>query len=274
MTRMKKLVTSLALTGLALSSAPAFASHIAGVSFTEEPFTFDATAYGGGVADASFIDFSYQAEVDQTAGGAFDETGVAFFGTFRQTLGGPPNPNGIGTAYNLYLVFDGAGTVVANGGGVDGTFTTFNVAIWIDPNLDTAPNSPQVGAAGGDESKTVSNTGDDVQILAGVLSVGGFHVFPGLAAGDFDVVFDVTSFDSSVWGGAAFAGQGVQGDVNGVNTSIVGVAPLGTAFTDGLITGSGNASFQSVPEPASLSLLGLGLAGLAAVRGRKQHRQA
>jgi hypothetical protein len=248
----------------------AVADHVPGIGFLAQPFTFDATAYGGTAFTARFIDFSYEAEVDQT-GVVFDETGVAFFGTFRTALGQPPIPNtGLGDTYNMYAIFDGSGTVAPGGGGsVDGTFTTFNARIFIDPNQDTVASEFTVGPP--DETKTVSGNGDDVEILQGTLLVGGFHVFPGLANGDFDVQFIVTEYDESVWGGPAFAGPTVIGDINGVNTVIEGVGPPGSTFIDARIIGSGNVSFQSVPEPGSLSLLGLGLFGLGALlRTRRQ----
>ncbi len=267
-----KILTSLLLAGLSL---PVYAGHVPGFSFAAEPFTFNATAFGGGNFTSSYIDFSYESEVDQVLN-TFSETGVGFFGTFRDTLGGPPETGtGLGTAYQLYAVFDGTGNTAPNGaGGINGTFNTFNVSIYIDDNMDTSSNTFTVGAGGGNESKTrTGNLADDRLILTGVLDTGGFHVFGGLAAGDFDVLFRVTSYDNTVWGGQAFSGSIIQGDLNGVNTQVSGVAPPPVSFVDGRIIGSGNASFR-VPEPASMSLLGLGLIGMGAFLRRKRKAHA
>jgi hypothetical protein len=270
----KTLVAALIGTGAALASAPALAAHIPGFGFAATDFTFDPTAYceaGGDCAEftAKFIDFSYQAEVDQT-GFNFAESGFAFFSTFQAELGSPVDAgiSGLNLDYRMYAVFAGNGTTAVNGaGGIDGTFNAFAAAILIDPNEDTVCS---VGAIGGaNESVSCSNNGDDVLILIGTLDEGGFHVFPGLAAGDFDVLLQVTGFDATVWGGDAFAGPVVQADMNGVNTQIAGIAAPPTDFVDGRIIGSGNVSFQSVPEPGSLSLLALGLLGFGVMMRRR-----
>jgi hypothetical protein len=57
--------------------------------------------------------------------------------------------------------------------------------------------------------------------------------------------------------------------MNGVNTQIAGIAAPPTDFVDGRIIGSGNVSFQSVPEPGSLSLLALGLLGFGVMMRRR-----
>jgi hypothetical protein len=95
------------------------------------------------------------------------------------------------------------------------------------------------------------------------LRVGGFHVFGGLANGDFDVQFNVTSFGTSP-GFFSVTDTGdplSQGDFNGVNSRIIGVTAPPSTFTNGEIDGSGNVTFQAVPEPASLSLIGIALLG-------------
>ena len=273
----KTLVAAAIGTGAAFMSAPALSAHIPGFGFGPQTFTFDPTGFCDLATCAEFsakyIDFSYQAEVDQQ-GNAFQESGFAFFSTFQTELGSPVNAltTGLNTDYKMYTVFTGTGTTALNGGGIDGTFDNFLAAIFVDPLMDTTCNVGTVGGA--DESLSCSGDGDDFAILFGTLDEGGFHVFPGLAAGDFDVLLNVVDFDGSVWGGDAFAGPTVQADINGVNTQISGIAAPPTNFTDGHIIGSGNVSFQSVPEPGSLSLLALGLLGFGAMMRRRLGAQA
>lgn len=295
----RKIALAAGIVTLGLTSFSANATHIGGLTlFDGKDFTFNPDGFETSVANtftASAIDFSYVADIDQTNTGAFSadfsETGVAFFSAFQYPLGTPLGEtalnSGFGLGYKMYGVFTATGSVVPSSGddAIDGTFTTFNLTIYIDKD----ENSLTVPAVVGDPNQTTAVGGttiDDIAILTGVLTIGGFHVADGLLGGDFDVLFRVTSYDEAVWGGAAFAGDlngdgdfddagewFTSGDINGVNTGIEGL--VGGPFTsknDIIINGSGNIALNNVPVPVPgvLGLLGAGLLGLGWVNGRSR----
>lgn len=261
--------------GLALSAPVALASHIPGnPAQPAQTFTVTPGAIGeaGSPFNASYIDFSYTADVDQTAAGLFTENGAGFFSSFRNGLNSAPIAiNG----YNLYLAFTGSGRAVANSsGGVDIYFNPdFSLKLYADKNQDTTITPVVPGPP--NESVALANTADDVLVAQSTSFVnGGAHVSTGLANGDFDVLLRMSAV-GGFFSGGPFALGLTFGDFNGVNTTLLGFAPPGTAFVDGRIDGSGNVSFSGtalVPEPGTLALFGLGLLGAAAVsaRGRKR----
>lgn len=286
----KTLSALIGAAALTIASAPAFANHIPattfafGTAFTINPSAIGLVGCGGGTCTANFIDYSYQAEVDQTPTSAFSttfaETGGGFFGTFRTSLGGAPvSGTGLGNTYQMYFLFNTTGTTAPNGTvGIAGTMNTFNYQIYVDPGLNTTLSTTTFGGA--NESITRTGTfGDDILVLSGTLvpGEGGFHISTGLLGGDFDVVASAQR-TTGFFGGVAFTNNPGVIDINGVNTSIIGLSGLADPFgaaTDIGIIGSGNVSLAAqVPEPASLSLLGLGFAGLAFVRRRKNAAQS
>ena len=258
---------------LALGTSSALAAHVSGVSFLEQPFTVNPQAVGEaqGPFTARFIDFSYRADADQqgiagTNTANFQETGVGFFSTFQADLGVPINANtsGLNNTYKLYAMFTGTGTTSTSGAGIDGMFRTFDVTFRVDRNSDT--NFV-------DNSIALTGTGDDVDVLRGTLRTGGFHVFGGLANGDFDVQFNATPVGGFL-DGPAFASGTAIGDFNGVNTSLVGVVAPPGSFVRARIVGAGNTSLMGssapVPAPGSLALLGLGMLALVPIARRRR----
>lgn len=291
---MKALKATLALAiaaGLSAVSPAALANHVpGGVSFAGTPFNVNPAALGIATITqtaftSTFIDFSYRAEVDNqgnglgglAGAGVFQETGGATFSTFQfPTLGVPINAgiSGLNLTYRMYALFDAVGVTANNSvGGIDGTFRTFNIQFYVDPNQNTVISTGPPSTI-----RAPGTFGDDINVLNGTIIVGGFHVFGGLANGDFDVAFNVTNCGANTGFfcgiGGLVAGSTI-GDVNGVNTAITGVNPLlgaGGTVNDIGIVGSGNVSFAT-PEPASLALVGLALAGLGVASSRRKSKK-
>jgi hypothetical protein len=243
---------------LAMSALPAFA----------DPVTINQPV--GSPLTASFIDFSYVALVNQTATagtGTFNEQGAGFFGSYRgPTLADVVPGSGLNSTYKLYAAYTGSGTVApttGTPGGTTATFTNFNLRLFLDPGMNTTITASPVGTPGG----TVSiggTTSDDVLVGQSTgLIAGQAHAFSGLANGDFNVQVNFTPV-----GGFLSGPLTIQfADFNGVNTSLQGFS-MGN-FTSGRVDGSGNVSFTAVPEPATLLLIGSGLAAMGWIR-RKQ----
>jgi hypothetical protein len=257
---------SLLVAGLVLSlNAVASAD-----SFSVNPGAVGAS--GPTVPNVNFADFSYVALVNQTATagtGTFNEQGAGFFSSYRfPTLSDVVINSGINTNYKLYATFTGSGTVAPTPGlpgGTTATFTDFNLKLFVDRNLNSTITASPVGTVGG--TVTVNNTADDVLVgQSSGLVAGEAHAFPGLANGDFKVLVNFQPVGGFLSG--PFALNLTVGTFNGVNTSLTGFS-VGN-FNSGRIDGSGNLSFNVIPEPASLLLVGSGLAALGWLRRRQR----
>jgi hypothetical protein len=251
-------IAAAAVALLALAATPAAAEHIPGSPVTGQPFTVDPTAIGEAQTsfEAVVVNFNYQATVSQTAGGVFTESGLATLSTFNNPFNTPLSASDTGLnlagGYNLYATFDATGsTSAATGGGLNGVFDSFDISFFADPDRNTTTTS---GTTPG------GSTGDDVLVATGSLLNGGFHVFPGLANGDFAVRVAANPV------GGFFSGIPII-DMTGVNTSISGVGA--GAFENATILGSGNV--QAIPEPETYALMlaGLGALGFVARRRRR-----
>jgi PEP-CTERM motif len=252
---------SLSVVALAVAAfaAPAHADVFQDFQITAAGKTFIADKISG----------NYSEILTQTSATTFTTTAYSNLTGFTSNDGMVAVvPNNIGSAYGLYATFTATGNVLNNGSTFQGT--TGSVTLYRDNFAGGVATTLALPSAGGG-AVVRGNAGDD-EILATStkFTTGEGHNFPGAttaANGDFSLNF--SDFTLTQAGRGYFTSPNpfffMQFTIDG-NFSSFPLPGVGGSTT---ITGADNIFF-AVPEPTSIALLGLGLAGLGLSRRRRQ----
>jgi len=205
--------------------------------------------------------------------GTFTESGVLRFDVFNDPSSAPIFTSGLGTTYGLYLTFSATGSLTgfnpANPAApTSGTFSSINYSLIGDPGhgdtltaATTAANPVLTDVGGNDIILASGGSLLTTSVSINSLGIPTASVVLGMTQAG-------TSFFLSPKGVNVFAAS----FTNSPGTFAFAAGPGGTTIL--AITGAFNDNFDAVPEPATITVLGIGLFGLGLLRRRRPAKGA
>lgn len=237
------------------------------------PVTINETLLGVGThitTDVGKLNGGYTETLTVNSDLSFSSTAFGDIGQLYNTAGSQistlvgSNTTGLNSQYAMYAIFNSDGFISSPTSftGVTGSFKLY---------LDTIGDSTPVFGATGDISATAANNSDDILLASSTNLFYSLGQGVGSPTSSFKFLFDELSLTADgAQGNLYFTAPNpfyVMVDVNGdFDDGLLATTP----GTYAGILGDVSASFQEVPEPGSLALLGLGIAGLGMYQRRRK----